>query len=130
MKYQEELNKLENGPGFFHHNNYHILDIDEKHITLKADLTKDAMNPYGFAHGGFIFGLGDTVMGMIAYTSGKTAVTLDANITYLHKGRGKYLIAKGELIKSGKSTSFVKADIYNDQEQLVATMTSNYFYID
>lgn len=130
MKSQDALDKMENEEGFFHHNNYHIVEANDKNIIIRADLNNNSMNPYNMAHGGLIFGLGDTVMGMIAAASGKHAVTLNANISYLLPGTGKYLIAKGEIVRSGKTTCVARANIYNDKEKLIAILSSTYYYID
>lgn len=121
---------IEDTDGFIKYNNYKIVEIKDNTATLEVELTKDTNNPYGFAHGGLIFGLGDTAMGIVARMSQKKAVTLDANITYLKPGVGKKIIAKGEMIKNGAHTCFLRANIYNDKDQLIATMDSNYFYID
>lgn len=130
MNIEEALEKMETEEGFFSHNNYHIINKNEKELTIKADLTKTANNPYGFAHGGFIFGLSDTIMGMLAAHNGRKAITLESNISYLKQGTGKYLLAKGEIIKEGSNICFLKSNIYNDNEDLVATSTSTYYYID
>ncbi len=130
MKVEDILNKMENEDGFFKHNNYHVVEANEKNIVLRADLNDNSMNPYGMAHGGLIFGLGDTVMGMVAASKGRRAVTLNGNVSYLLPGSGKYLIAKGELVRSGKTTCVVNAKIYNDQEKLIAILSSTYYYID
>ena len=98
MKEEQIIKKIEQDEGFIKHNNYHIVEAKEDNIIIKADLNSNSLNPYGFAHGGLIFGLGDTVMGMIARSTGRTAVTLDANINYLRPGTGKYIISKGEMI--------------------------------
>lgn len=129
MDYQKLLSDMENGNGFFKHNNFHIVEVSENNCIIRADLTENSMNPYGIAHGGLIFGLGDVVMGMLARASGTKAVTLTANISYLKPGTGKYLLGKAELIKTGKNTCVLRANIYNDQEELIATMDSNYFYL-
>lgn len=121
---------LEEKEGFFQHNNYHILELSEEKIELRVDLNENSMNPYGIAHGGLIFGLGDTVMGMLASKNGKNVVTLNANISYLSKGKGKYLVATGELIKEGKTTAVARAYIYNDEKKLIATMDGTYYYIE
>ena len=130
MPYDDLLEILENEEGFFNHNNFSIEERTKDNVILKALITKNSTNPYGIAHGGFIFGLGDTVMGMLARKDGRNAVTLNANITYLKPGTGEYLIAKGEIIKQGKSTCYLRANIYNDEDKLIATMDSNYFYIN
>lgn len=121
---------MEEKDGFFKHNNYHVVEANENEVIIRANLTENSMNPYGMAHGGFIFGLGDTVMGMLAATIDKKALTLNANISYLAPGTGKYLIAKGEIVKKGKTISLLRANIYNDQKKLISTMESTYYYFD
>lgn len=130
MNIEDVLNKMEKEEGFFKHNNYHVLEANKDNIVLKADLDNNSMNPYGMAHGGYIFGLGDTVMGMVAASEGRRAITLNGNISYLLPGSGKYLIAKGEMVRSGRTTCVVRANIYNDQEKLIAILSSTYYYID
>ncbi len=123
------LNKIEEQPGFFKHNNYSFIEIKENCAILKAKLNENSMNPYNMAHGGLIFGLGDMAMGTAVGTTGRKAVTLNANINYLKPAIGKYLQAKAEIIKKGKTTCYLRCNIYNDQDVLVATMDSNYYYI-
>lgn len=129
MNIEKELERIENEEGFISHNNYHIINKTKDNLTIRADLTKTANNPYGFAHGGFIFGLGDTVMGMLAAHQGKKAITVESNISYLKQGTGKYLLAQAEIVKEGKSICFLKSNIYNDKEDLIAILTSTYYYI-
>lgn len=123
------LEKMETEEGFFNHNNYHVVENSEDSVIIEAALTEEAMNPYGIAHGGFIFGLGDVAMGVLAIKKGKRAVTLDANIKYLKPGRGKKLFAQGKIIKDGDNIIFLEANIYNDEEILVAKMTGTYYYL-
>lgn len=127
MNYQELLNDMENKPGFFKNNNFHVVEATEENCVVRADLTENSLNPYKIAHGGIIFGLGDVVMGMLARTTGSKAVTLSANINYLKPGTGSYLTAKAEMIKKGNTTCVLRANIYNDKEELIATMDSNYY---
>ena len=131
MDKNELLDQLENENGFYKHNNYKLVDYkDEEFVELKAEINENSMNPYGFAHGGLIFGLGDTAMGMLARTTGRKAVTLNANISYLKPIMGEYMIAKATIIKNGKNVIHLRADIYNDENKIAATMDSNYFYVE
>ena len=117
--------------GFIRNNNFELLDVDEgKYAVIKANITESSLNPYGIAHGGFIFGLGDTSMGVVARSTGRKAVTLSANITYLKPCVGSYLVAKSEMIKDGKTTCYIRSNIYNEIDVLVASMDSTYYYID
>ena len=130
MTREEQIKNMENS-GFIKNNNITVIEVEEgKSATIKALITETSINPYNIAHGGFIFGLGDTAMGVVAASINKKALTLNSTINYLHPSTGSYLIAKAELIKGGTKTAFIRTNIYNDKEQLVATMEGNYFYID
>ena len=129
MNKEEALKKLAEEDGFFKHNNYEIVEASENACIIKAKITKNSLNPYGIAHGGFIFGLGDTVLGMAASATGRPAVTLNSTINYLRPAKSEYIIAKAELIKAGKTTSYLQAKIYDDQDKLIASMDANYYYI-
>ena len=129
MSKKELVEKMEKSD-FINNNNYKVIDVIEgKKAILKGHITETSNNPYNIAHGGFIFGLGDTAMGVAASSTGKNAVTLSATINYLKPSTGKYLIAEAEVIKSGKKICYLQTNIYNDNEELVATMDSNYCYV-
>lgn len=129
---KEELTKImQENNGFAITNGFELEDfVDGESATLKVMLTEKSFNPYGFAHGGLIFGLGDNAMGVVARTTGRTAVTLSSSINYLKPTSGKYLVAKAEMIKNGKTTAYLRTNFYNDKDILVATMDANYHYID
>lgn len=116
--------------GYIKYNNIELVEANDNEVILKTELTKNSLNPYGIAHGGLIFTLGDTAMGIASKMTGRESVTLSSNITYLKPGKGEFIIAKGKIIKDGKTTCYLKADIYNDKDDLIATMDANYFYIN
>jgi acyl-CoA thioesterase len=120
--------KVEND--FTKNNHYELVSQEENKVVLKAEITETAMNFYGICHGAFVFGLGDTAMGIAAYNTGKKAITLTSNISYLKAGKGKFLTAEGILTKVGKNICFAEAKIYDDEKNLIATMTGNYYFID
>lgn len=124
------MNILNEQNGFLKHNDIIIEKVSDKTSTVKMDITDKSLNPYGIAHGGLIFSMGDTVMGITVRSTGRDAVTLDAAINYIKPGKGKFLIATSEVVKIGKTTSVLKANIYNDKNELVAIMSSTYFFIN
>lgn len=115
---------------FIKYNNIEIIEENANSSIAKLTITQNSYNPYNIVHGGLIFSLGDTVMGVTCRATGRKAVTLDANINFLHQGTGKYLIAKSELLKSGKTTCVLKANIYNYKEELIAVMNATYFFLN
>ena len=117
--------------GYIKHNHHHIIEVEKgKKSVLEVELTEESLNPYGYAHGGLIFGLGDTAMGILARSTGKKAVTLNSSISYLRPTLGKKVTAVAELIKNGKKTCYLRCNFYDENEKLTATMDANYYYID
>lgn len=115
--------------GFIKQNGYKLINQDGQ-IKLKVDLTQSALNPYGAAHGGLIFGLGDTLMGIVARKAkNKKCVTINSNIDFLKPGKGKFLIAESSPVKIGNTICVFKTQIYNENKELIATMTGTYYYI-
>ena len=123
------MNLVNEQNGFLKHNDIIILESNEKTSKVKMNISENSLNPYGIVHGGLIFSMGDTVMGITIRSTGRDAVTLDGTINYLKPGKGKYLIATSEVIKVGKTTSVLMANIYNDKEELIAVMSATYYFI-
>lgn len=116
--------------GFIKNNNYSLVDIKKNYCVMEAKVTDDSLNPYGMVHGGFLFGLADTVSGAAAATSGRKAVTLSSHIEYLHACHGSKIKAVAESVKVGKSVSVYEVSLYDEKEVMVAKATVDYFYID
>ena len=116
--------------GFIQNNHYEIVSITDKEVSLKGYITETSLNPYEIAHGGFIFGLGDTAMGVAVRNTGRKGLTLSANINFLKPGKGKYIIAHAKIIKDGKKICHVESTITDDEDHLIATMNSTYYYMD
>ena len=113
---------------FIEYNNIEVLD--DENLSVKVNITENTLNPFKIVHGGLIFTLGDTVMGIMCQKLGRKAVTLDSSINFLSPGVGKYLIATCKVLKNGKKTCVLEAEIKNDEGKLVAIMTGTYFYMD
>lgn len=111
----------------FDYNNGIIIDkFDKEEVIAHVDATSKAYNPWEIVHGGLIFGLADTAAGILCYANGHKSVTIDANINYLKPLKG-YIKAVATKIKTGKTINLYKVDIYNEKEELCATVTFNYF---
>ncbi len=103
--------------------------IDEKEFKVKVDITNKTLNPFNIVHGGLIFTLGDTVMGLMCQKLGKKAVTIDSSINFISPGTGKYLVATCKVVKQGSKTCVLTSEITNDTGKIVAIMSGTYFYI-
>ena len=115
--------------GFIANNNYKLISVENGNSVLSADITETSLNPYGLPHGGFIFGLADTAAGVAARSNGRNAMTVSADIDYLHAAKGNKLIAEATCIKDGKTISVYEVSI-SDENRLISKATFTYFYID
>jgi len=123
-------NNLGNDKGFIKTNNYKVLKVKENYCELEGKLTETSLNPFGIAHGGFIFGLADTAAGIAAMTDGRKAVTINSTIEYFNVGKGSTLKAIAKCLKSGKNISNFEVYIYDDNEKLIAKSNINYYYLN
>ena len=69
-------------------------------------------------------------MGIAAKVAGGNAVTLNANVSFLKPAKGNSLRAEAYTVKKGKTVAYIKADIYDEENRHIASMDSNYYYID
>ena len=135
MKDDIELNKeniikyFDTVKGFISYNGYHLESLDDDKAVMYADITKDSMNPNGTVHGGLIFGLADTAMGVVATATGKAVATIDSNINYFKPCTGDRIKCVAETVKAGNTIASYKADIYNSKNELAATVTANYIFL-
>ena len=113
---------------FIKYNNIEIINNDK--IEAKVNITESTLNPLQIVHGGLIFSLADTVMGLTCSKLGRKSVTLDSSINFISPGVGAYLVATCEIIKDGCKTCVLEAKIKNDTNKLVAIATGTFFYID
>ena len=122
--------QLKNDKGFINNNNYNILKVKEDYCELEGIITDTSLNPYGIAHGGFIFGLADTASGIASRSGGRVAVTSSSSIEYLRPCNGKKIKAIASCLKSGKNISVYEVYIYDENEKMVARASVSYFYIE
>lgn len=110
-------------------NNYKVLKVEDNYCELEGVITESSLNPYGLAHGGYIFGLADTAAGIAAKTMGRSAVTINSSIDYFKSSKEGRLKAVAKCLKNGKSIAVYEVFIYDKDELLVAKANVSYFYV-
>ncbi len=116
--------------GFIKYNNIKLIDYDKESATMEVNITENSLNPYGIVHGGLIFTLADTSMGVITRATGKIAVTLNSQINYLLPAKGPKLISKAKAIKIGRTTALLTTEIFDDQNNLIASSNATYYFLN
>ena len=111
--YGAELTRVEPGS----------VDIE---VPFRSDLTQQQ----GFFHGGVTTAVLDTACGYAALTlmpAGSEVLTVEFKINLLAPARGARYIARGRVIRPGRTLTVCLADVFavtGEQEILIATMLS------
>jgi uncharacterized protein (TIGR00369 family) len=89
-------------------------------LPYRADLTQQK----GFIHGGILGMIADTACGYAAFSlmpAGGSLVTVEYKMNILMPGRGS-LVARGRVIRPGRTLTVARAEVYADDGSHVATM--------
>ena len=89
-------------------------------LPYRADLTQQK----GFVHGGIIGMIADSAAGYAAYSlmpNSASLVTVEYKMNILAPARGS-LVARGKVIKSGRTLTVARAEVYAEDGTHVASM--------
>lgn len=89
-------------------------------------------NPLQMVHGGITASLIDIAMGSLVHQSlpsDQAAVTSEMNIHFLSKGDGNELKCRSHIVFKSNTRWVVKANVYRDDDTIVATATGNFMVI-
>lgn len=104
-----------------------ISDIEAGNVTLEVPFRPELSQQLGYFHGGVMGMLADNAAGMATMTllnEGEGLVTVEYKINFLSPAVGDRLIARGEVVRSGKTLTVCKVDIFartNLEEKCCAT---------
>jgi uncharacterized protein (TIGR00369 family) len=89
-------------------------------LPYRDDLTQQK----GFIHGGILGMIADSACGYAAFSlmpAGGSLVTVEYKMNILSPGRGS-LVARGQVIRPGRTLTVARAEVYADDGRHVATM--------
>jgi uncharacterized protein (TIGR00369 family) len=89
-------------------------------LAFREDLTQQK----GYVHGGIIGMIADSACGYAAYSlmpADGSLVTVEYKINILAPARGS-LVARGEVVKAGRSLTVARAEVHDEAGAHVATM--------
>ncbi|MDO4816108.1 MAG: PaaI family thioesterase [Bacillota bacterium] len=115
MTKEELLQRANERCPYNKYNGITVTDIGEDNCVVEGELRPEAMNPWGMAHGGFVYSLCDVAAGVVVSRLNRRGVTLSGNMYYLRPSVGKSLRAEGRIIKDGKTVVLVETNVYNDE---------------
>lgn len=98
------------------------MDIGSATVTL--DVSPQHHNPMGTVHGGVIALLADTAMGVAfgrTLDADQTFGTIDLRVDFIRPVSEAKLTAVGTIVKRGSRVGFLRAEIHNHHQKLIAT---------
>ena len=111
-----------------------ILDtVETGETTGHCLLNPSLLNPYGFAHGGAIDTVMDTLGGITASGAGdppRYVVTRSTDVHYLRPVLGGVMRGRATAIKAGKQTCLIRAEVFDEEERLCAEGLLEFVYLD
>lgn len=96
--------------------------IEERHL-----------NPWNMAHGGLSFTMMDTVAGNAIRSLGdgsRHLVTLSSNVYFMKPVREGLAVCRGKVIRNGGKIAIVESCIYDENDDLLAKASFEFYYVD
>jgi acyl-CoA thioesterase len=110
-----------------------VESIADGAAVVRATCMPHLHNVLGYTHGGAIFSIADTAIGLAHLASlngGETATTVESRVTYMRPAIGGLLRATARLVKRGRTLSFYECDIIDDAERLMARVSATMMTLD
>ena len=117
---------------FLEHTGAQLKSFEKGSAEVELYTESHHLQHLGFIHGGVISTLMDNTGWYAAMSNldkGYTAVTMEIKINYLKPATGNYLIAKAEVKRQGKTTSFVTIELMCEGK-LTAYATGTYAILE
>ena len=109
--------------------------LDEGIAQYTVKIQGNHLATPGFVHGGLLTTLLDATMGAGALTlvadELKVVSTIEMNVNFIRAAlEGEILIAQSSLVRKGKTVIFMRAEIKNEQNQMLAVSTGSFYPFD
>ena len=89
-------------------------------VVVKTVVNSSNTNPYGFAHGGYLFTLCDNVAGLLGYSLGWYVMSQQSSISFTSSVKEKEeLLIRAECVHDGRSSKVCEVSIYNEKGKTV-----------
>ncbi len=101
---------------------FRISALGPGYAELRVTTRAEHANHLDMGHGGLLLSLADGAMGNAIRSLGILATTVDFNTAMMSPAPlGQDIVARGQIIKAGKTLIFAKAQIYAGEKQLAET---------
>jgi len=101
---------------------------ERRELRMEFDIGQEFCHTVDVVQGGFITAMLDASMAhaVLATEHFKVRVSsIDINVSFLRPARAGRVTAVGSIVKTGRTVAFLKAELFTDKGELVATATSS-----
>jgi uncharacterized protein (TIGR00369 family) len=98
--------------------------VEPGYVEVRLPFRDELTQQKGFVHGGILGMIADTACGYSAFSlmpAGCSLVTVEYKINILTPARGS-LVAKGQVVKPGRTLTIARAEVYAEDGKHVASM--------
>lgn len=98
--------------------------VEPGYVEIRLPFRDDLTQQKGYVHGGILGMIADTACGYSAFSlmpAGCSLVTVEYKINILTPARGS-LVAKGQVVKPGRTLTIARAEVYSEDGKHVASM--------
>ena len=111
-------------------------DVKPGHVEISLRVKDGMLQPFGNVHGAIAHALADSAAGYAAQSllgQEQDIVTVESKINFMAPGIGQRMIARGKVIRAGRTLFVCDADVYADndgKEKLFAHMVTTMMAVD
>ncbi len=102
-------------------------------VTLECPIRPDILNGVGVMHGGVLASIADEVAWHVILdalgTKDRNMTTSELKVNYLRPIAGKKVIARGYVVKMGRTLCVTRIDLMDDQKKLGAMAIVTYMLL-
>jgi uncharacterized protein (TIGR00369 family) len=103
--------------------------VDPGVIEISLPYRNDLTQQHGYVHAGIVTTIADSACGYAAYTlmpPDSEVLSVEFKVNLLRPAKGKVFLARADVIKSGRTLTVVRADVFallqDSSRDLIATM--------
>jgi uncharacterized protein (TIGR00369 family) len=114
----------------------HLTKVEPGSVEIEVAFREDLTQQHGLFHGGVTTSIADTACGYSAFTlmpPGSEVLSVEFKINLFAPARGEKLVARGRVVRSGRTLTVCQGDVYavtRESEAHVATMVATMMRVD
>lgn len=129
-KFAEKVRASFARQGLMRHLGAELISVREGSTEIRVSFRDELSQQHGYFHGGVTGAIADSSAGYAAFTlmpAGSSVLAVEYKLNMMAPALGEALIARGSVIRAGRTLSVCRADVFavrEGKETLCATMLS------